>query len=80
MDILNLGMQLVFFNRTGLLKPPEPLHFISDLGEKFMFVKLSVRGKEKVRWQWMIQNIKTGGQGIGSSPAELERKKTRPLR
>lgn len=45
-----------------------------------MFVRLSVRGKEKVRWQWMIRNIKTGGQGIGSSSAELERKKMRPLR
>lgn len=45
-----------------------------------MFVRLSVREKEKVRWQWMIQNIKKGGQGIGSSPAELERKKMGPLR
>lgn len=70
-------------------KPPALLHFSSDLlarinysvqkGKKFMFLNLSVRGKEKVQWHWMIQNIKREGQGIGRNAVELERKKMRPL-
>lgn len=70
-------------------KPTALLHLSSELlarincsvqkGKKFMFLNLSVRGKEKVRWQWMIQNIKREGEGIGRNTVELERKKMRPL-